>query len=48
MSLLLCKALGLRRYFGERSVSPLLPKSVGEVTLEMVRDGRCTRWHFQA
>jgi cellobiose phosphorylase len=46
VSLLLCKVLGLPRYFGERSISPLLAKSVGEVTLEMVRDGRCTRWNF--
>ena len=45
--LLLCKVLGLRRYFGERSMSPLLPKSVGEVTLEMARDEHCTRWHFR-
>lgn len=30
--LLLCKVLGLRRYFGERSLSPLLPKSIGEVS----------------
>ena len=48
VSLLLRKALGLRRYFGERSVVPLLPTGLGEVMLEMARDGRFARWNFRA
>jgi cellobiose phosphorylase len=34
VGLLLGKALGLRRYFGERSAAPLLPAWLGEVRLE--------------
>jgi cellobiose phosphorylase len=34
MSVLLRQALGRRRYFGVRSVSPLLPTGLGETTLE--------------
>jgi cellobiose phosphorylase len=43
-NLLLRHALGLRRHFGERIVLPLLPRSLGQVTLEMSTDGRHQRW----
>jgi cellobiose phosphorylase len=45
-NLMLRHALGLRRQFGKRSATPLLPRSVGEVTLEMDLDGRRQRWVF--
>jgi 1,2-beta-oligoglucan phosphorylase len=43
-NLLLSLALGIRRRFGERMVQPLLPRSLGPVTLEMAIDGRRERW----
>lgn len=45
-NLLLSHALGIRRFFGERSVAPVLPRRLGPVTLEMdLEDGR-KRWDF--
>jgi cellobiose phosphorylase len=43
-NLLLSHALGIRRRFGERLVAPVLPRSLGPVTLEMDIDGRPVRW----
>ncbi|TPE51448.1 cellobiose phosphorylase [Amaricoccus solimangrovi] len=42
--LLLCHALGLRRWFGERVVAPVTPPGLGPVTLDRVIDGRAERW----
>ena len=39
-SVLLRQALGRRRYFGARSVTPLLPTWLGKVTLELAIKGR--------
>jgi cellobiose phosphorylase len=47
-NLLLSLAFGIRRRFGERTVAPLLPRSLGRVTLEMVIDGRHDRWDLSA
>jgi 1,2-beta-oligoglucan phosphorylase len=47
-NLLLSLALGIRRRFGERTVAPLLPRSLGRVTVEMVIDGRRERWDLSA
>ena len=41
-------AFGIRRRFGERMVEPVLPRSLGRVTLEMVIDGRHDRWDLSA
>jgi cellobiose phosphorylase len=43
-NLLVSHAFGIRRHFGERLVAPVLPRSLGRVTLEMVIDGRPVRW----
>jgi 1,2-beta-oligoglucan phosphorylase len=45
-NLLLRHALGLRRQFGTRSAAPLLPRALGEATLEMDLDDRRQRWTF--
>jgi cellobiose phosphorylase len=42
--LLLSRALGIRRRFGERVVEPVLPPGLGRVTLEMDLRGRRCRW----
>jgi cellobiose phosphorylase len=42
-NLLLSHALGIRRRFGERMVEPVLPGSLGRITVEMVIDGRHDR-----
>ena len=47
-NVLLSHALGIRRRFGERMVEPVLPRSLGRVTLEMVIDGRHDRWDLSA
>jgi cellobiose phosphorylase len=47
-NLLLRHAFGIRRHFGERIVQPVLPRSLGSVTLEMVVDGRRERWDLAA
>jgi 1,2-beta-oligoglucan phosphorylase len=47
-NVLISHALGVRRRFGERLVEPVLPKSLGRVTLEMVIDGRHDRWDLSA
>jgi cellobiose phosphorylase len=47
-NLLLTHALGVRRRFGKRTVAPVLPRSLGPVTLEMVIDGRHERWDLSA
>jgi 1,2-beta-oligoglucan phosphorylase len=47
-NLLLCHALGVRRRFGERVVQPVLPRSLGQVILEMEVDGRRERWQLAA
>ena len=47
-NLLLRHALGIRRHFGERIVQPLLPRSLGQLRLEMVIDGRRERWDLSA
>jgi cellobiose phosphorylase len=43
-NLLLCRALGIRRRFGQRIVEPVLPRGLGRITLERVIDGRNERW----
>ena len=43
-NLLLSHAFGIRRRFGERVVEPVLPPSLGQVSLEMTIDGRQERW----
>jgi cellobiose phosphorylase len=43
-NLLIRHALGLRRHFGERLVQPLLPRSLGQISLEMTIDGERRRW----
>ena len=45
-NLLLRHALGLRRQFGKRSATPLLPRALGETTLELDLDDRRRRWTF--
>jgi cellobiose phosphorylase len=47
-NLLLRHAFGIRRHFGERIVQPLLPQSVGEITLEMTIDGTRRRRDLSA
>jgi cellobiose phosphorylase len=47
-NVLLAHALGIRRRFGERTVQPVLPRSLGRVMLEMVIDGRPARWDLSA
>jgi 1,2-beta-oligoglucan phosphorylase len=47
-NLLLRHAFGIRRHFGERIVQPLLPKSLGQISLEMTIDGRRERWDLSA
>jgi cellobiose phosphorylase len=42
--LLVSHAFGIRRRFGERVVAPVLPRSVGRVTVEMAVAGRPVRW----
>src|SRR5690606_33607901 len=39
-NLLLRHAFGIRRHFGARAVQPLLPRSLGRVTVETTIDGR--------
>ena len=43
-NLLLSHALGIRRRFGERVVDPVLPPSLGRITVERDVDGRKDRW----
>jgi cellobiose phosphorylase len=45
-NLLLRHALGLRRRFGTRSAAPLLPRALGETTLELDLDNRRQCWFF--
>jgi cellobiose phosphorylase len=45
-NLLLRHVFGLRRQFGERTANPLLPRAVGEVTLELDLDDGHQRWTF--
>jgi cellobiose phosphorylase len=45
-NLLLRHALGLRRRFGTRSAAPLLPRALGETTLELDLDNHRQRWIF--
>jgi 1,2-beta-oligoglucan phosphorylase len=47
-NVLVAHALGVRRRFGERMVAPVLPRSLGRVTLEMVIDGRHDRCELSA
>jgi cellobiose phosphorylase len=47
-SLLIRHAFGIRRHFGERIVQPVLPQSLGQVSLEMTIDGRRRRWDLSA
>jgi cellobiose phosphorylase len=47
-NLLIRHALGIRRHFGERVVQPLLPQSLGSLTLEMAIDGRRKKWNLSA
>jgi cellobiose phosphorylase len=47
-NVLLAHALGVRRRFGARVVAPVLPQSLGRVTLEMVIAGRHHRWDLAA
>jgi cellobiose phosphorylase len=47
-NLLLSLALGIRRRFGERTIAPLLPRSLEPVAVEMVIDGRRERWDLSA
>ena len=47
VNLLLCHALGLRRHFGARRGAPVLPASLGAVTLDMdTADGGREGWEF--
>lgn len=48
VNLLLSHALGLRRRFGQRIVDPVLPPSLGPITVERDMDGRKERWDFPA
>ena len=43
-SALLRQALGRRRYFGEHSMAPQLPASVGKVSVQMAIHGRRENW----
>ena len=43
-NLLLSHALGIRRRFGERVVDPVLPPSLGRITVDRDVDGRKDRW----
>ena len=43
-NLLLSHAFGIRRRFGERIVDPVLPPSLGRISVEMNVDGRQERW----
>lgn len=45
-SLLLSHAFGIRRRFGERIVAPVLPPSLGPISVEMTIDGRRERWQL--
>jgi cellobiose phosphorylase len=45
-NLLIRHAFGIRRHFGERIVQPLLPRSLGQIALEMTIDGRRRRWEL--
>jgi cellobiose phosphorylase len=47
-NVLISHALGIRRRFGERMVTPVLPRALGRITLEMVIDGRHERWDLSA
>jgi 1,2-beta-oligoglucan phosphorylase len=47
-NLLLCHALGIRRRFGQRVVAPVLPRSLGRVTLSMTIDGRHESWELSS
>ncbi|HET9069640.1 MAG TPA: hypothetical protein VFN28_13415 [Amaricoccus sp.] len=47
-NLLVCHALGLRRWFGERVARPVLPPGLGRVTVEMQLDDGPRRWHLPA
>jgi cellobiose phosphorylase len=43
-NLLLCHALGIRRWFGERVTRPVLPRKLGRITVEMELDEGPRRW----
>ena len=45
-NLLLSHAFGIRRRFGERIVDPVLPPSLGRISVEMNVDGRQERWEL--
>jgi cellobiose phosphorylase len=47
-NVLIAHALGVRRRFGERVAAPVLPRSLGRLTLEMDADGRHERWELSA
>ena len=47
-NLLLSHALGIRRRFGERIVDPVLPRSIGRITVERNVDGRIDRWELSS
>jgi cellobiose phosphorylase len=44
INLLLSHAFGIRRRFGERIVDPVLPSSLGRISVEMNVDGRQEQW----
>ncbi|HMR34133.1 MAG TPA: hypothetical protein PKA13_23695 [Geminicoccaceae bacterium] len=44
INLLLSHAFGIRRRFGERIVEPVLPSSLGPISVEMTIEGRQVRW----
>ena len=45
-NLLLSHALGIRRRFGQRTVEPVLPSSLGPIDVEMTIDSRQERWQL--
>jgi cellobiose phosphorylase len=47
-NLLVCHALGLRRWFGERITRPVLPPGLGRVTVEMQLEDGPRRWDLWA
>lgn len=48
LNALLRHALGIRRSFGSRTVDPVLPPSLGEVTLRLTLDGAPRSWTVTA
>ena len=45
-NLILSHAFGIRRRFGERIVEPVLPSSLGPISVEMTIEGRQQRWEL--